>query len=53
LAITPWARLAPGLQVVKPARKRTVGTSEGGVVGAGVKPINTATVLGIRLKRII
>jgi len=53
VAITPWARLAPDLQVVKPAQKRTVGTNQGGVVGGGVKPINTATVLGIRLRLII
>jgi porin len=50
VAITPWARLAPDLQVIKPAQKRTVGTSQGGVPGAGVKPVGTATVLGVRLK---
>jgi porin len=53
VAITPWARLAPDLQVVKPAQKRTVGASQGGVVAGSVKPVDTATVLGIRLKLII
>ena len=53
VAITPWARVAPDLQVVRPAQKRTVGTSQGGVVGGSAKPVNTATVLGIRLKLII
>jgi porin len=48
VAITPWARLAPDLQVVRPAQKRTVGTGQG-----GVKSVDTATVLGVRLKVII
>jgi porin len=53
VAIVPWARVAPDLQVVHPAQKRTIVSNQGGALGVGVKPIDTATVLGIRLKLII
>jgi porin len=53
VAITPWARLAPDLQVVSPAQKRTVGTGQAGAVASGVRPVETATMVGIRLKLII
>ena len=41
-AVTPWFRVTPDLQVLIPARERTLGTPP--------QPIDTALVLGIRAK---
>ena len=47
VALTPWALLTPDIQVVHPAQKDRV------VLGGPVlfrEGVNTATVLGLRLK---
>jgi len=41
-AVTPWFRVTPDLQVLIPARERTIGTPP--------QPIDTALVLGMRAK---
>lgn len=50
LAITPWMKLTPDIQLVRPAQRRTVGTSG---IQASVKHVDTAAVVGIRLQLII
>ncbi len=39
VAITPWMRLTPDVQIVRPAQRRTVASSGGSVVGASVTRI--------------
>ena len=46
IAITPWMKLTPDIQVVRPAQKRMIS-------GGGVKRVDTATVLGLRLQLIL
>jgi porin len=56
-ALTPWIRLTPNIQIVRPAQKEVV-TSV--ATGGGIPPtitinkesIGTATVLGVRLQLI-
>jgi porin len=48
LAITPWAKLTPDVQLVRPAQRRTVDAN-----GARVQHVDTSVVVGIRLQLII
>jgi porin len=46
IGITPWMKLTPDVQFVRPAQRRMVS-------GGGVKRVDTATVLGLRLQLIL
>jgi porin len=53
-ALTPWMRLTPNIQIVRPAQKDVVTsvTTGGGLPSIIKDRINTATVLGVRLQLI-
>ena len=48
-AITPWIKLTPDIQVVRPAQKNTF-NSDGGILNISKKSVDTATVIGLRLQ---
>jgi porin len=49
VAITPWLKLTPDIQVIRPAQKEFVDTE---VFVPTTKNVGTATVLGLRLQMI-
>jgi carbohydrate-selective porin OprB len=52
-AVTPWMKLTPDIQVIRPAQKQAISLGPGGPIPTLVKnDINTATVLGLRLQLI-
>jgi porin len=51
IAITPWMKLTPDIQFVRPAQKHEYNT-ENGILNITRKGIETATVLGLRLQMI-
>jgi porin len=53
-ALTPWMKLTPNIQIVRPAQKDVVTsvTTGGGIPRITRDSINTATVLGVRLQLI-
>lgn len=51
IAITPWMKLTPDIQFVRPAQKHQYNV-DGGILNISRKEIDTATVLGIRLQMV-
>jgi porin len=52
-ALTPWMKLTPNIQIVRPAQKDVVtSVTTGGIPSITRDSINTATVLGVRLQLI-
>ncbi len=51
-AITPWMRLTPDIQYIRPAQKQSVSINTGGVPPISTSGISSATVLGLRLQMI-
>ena len=49
-AVTPWMKLTPYIQVIRPAQKEVVSISMDGIPSVSGKSIETATVLGLRLQ---
>ena len=49
-ALTPWAWLAPDMQVIRPAQKNALSFNMPGLPIISSGNINTATVLGLRLR---
>jgi porin len=49
-ALTPWMKLTPNIQIVRPAQKDVVSVTTGGIPSITRDSINTATVLGVRLQ---
>ncbi|OPX94187.1 MAG: Carbohydrate-selective porin, OprB family [Syntrophorhabdus sp. PtaU1.Bin002] len=49
-AVTPWMRLTPNIQIIRPAQKDVVSVATGGTHGISRESINTATILGTRLQ---
>jgi porin len=52
IAVTPWMRLTPDIQIIRGAQRNTVSTNTAGTSIVGMKSIDTATVLGLRLQLI-
>ena len=50
IAVTPWMKLTPDLQVIRPAQKQVISLNTGGIPIVRTKSIDTATVLGLRLQ---
>jgi porin len=48
-AITPWVKLTPNIQVIRPAQKNEYDFS-GGILNVSRKNIDTATILGLRME---
>jgi porin len=46
IALTPWMKLTPNIQVIRPAQKEVVSITPGGIPSS----IDTATLLGLRLQ---
>lgn len=53
-AVTPWMRLSPNIQIVRPAQKEIVESITHGIILPHIhkKSIDTATILGVRLQLI-
>ncbi len=51
IAITPWMKLTPDIQVVRPAQKNQFNI-EGGILNISKKSVDTATVVGLRLQMV-
>jgi porin len=49
IALTPWMKLTPNIQVIRPAQKYEYDFA-GGVLNISRKNIDTATILGLRLQ---
>jgi porin len=49
-AVTPWMKLTPYIQVIRPAQKEVVSISTDGIPSVSGKSIEPATVLGLRLQ---
>lgn len=50
-AVTPWMRLTPSVQIVRPAQKDAVTTvTAHGITHIGRTSVSTATILGVRLQ---
>jgi len=50
IGITPWMKLTPDIQVVRPAQKKQIVGQD--ILTAGTKDVDTATVIGLRLQLI-
>ncbi|MBI5632795.1 MAG: carbohydrate porin [Nitrospirae bacterium] len=50
IALTPWLKLTPDIQVIRPAQKEMLSVSADGLSLISHKKIDTATVLGLRLQ---
>jgi porin len=50
VAITPWMKLTPDVQVIRPAQKKQIVGQD--ILTAGLKDVDTATVIGLRLQLI-
>ncbi len=53
IAVAPWARLTPDIQVVRPAQKRSLFLNTAGPAVISNSDIGTATVLGLRLRLVL
>ena len=51
-ALTPWMKLTPNIQIIRPAQKDVVSVTTGGIPSITRESINTVTVLGMRLQLI-
>jgi porin len=51
-ALTPWMKLTPNIQVIRPTQKNVVSVITGGIPSINRKSIDTATVIGVRLQLI-
>ena len=51
-AVTPWMRLTPNIQIVRPAQKDAFSVTTGGIPSISRDRINTVTVFGARLQLI-
>lgn len=52
IALTPWMKLTPDIQVIRPSQKNAVSVANGGLHTVSTKSIDTVTVLGLRLQMI-
>ncbi|HME45744.1 MAG TPA: carbohydrate porin [Syntrophorhabdales bacterium] len=52
IAVTPWMKVRPDIQVIKGAQKNVVSINTAGTSIVNTKAIDTATVLGLRLQLI-
>ena len=52
IAITPWLKLTPDIQIIRPAQKEVLSVSTDGLTLISHKKIDTATVIGLRLQMI-
>jgi porin len=52
IALTPWMKLTPDIQVIRPSQKDAVGVTNGGISTVSTKNIDTVTVLALRLQLI-
>jgi porin len=52
IAVTPWMKLTPNVQVIRPAQKQVVSVNSGGIPTVSTQGTNTATALGLRLQLI-
>lgn len=52
IALMPWMKLTPDIQVIRPAQKNAVSIITAGIPSVSTKNIDTATVLGLRLQLI-
>jgi porin len=52
MALTPWLKMTPNVQVVRGAQKNTVSVIPGGIPIIVRSNIDTATVLGVRLQMV-
>ena len=52
IAVTPWMKLTPDIQVIRGAQKNVVSINTAGTSIVSTKSIDTATVLGLRLQLI-
>jgi porin len=49
-AITPWMKLTPDIQVIRPAQKERLQVDSGNLLAGRRKDVDTATVIGLRLQ---
>jgi porin len=52
IALTPWMKLTPDIQVIRPAQKNIANISTDGIPTVSTKSLDTAIVLGLRLQLI-
>jgi porin len=52
IAITPWMKLTPDIQVIRPAQKQALKIDEDTLLLSKKKDVDTATVIGLRLQMI-
>jgi porin len=52
IAVTPWMKLTPNVQLIRGAQRQVVSVNTGGVATVSTQDINTVTVLGLRLQLI-
>jgi porin len=55
IALLPWMKLTPNIQIVRPSQKDVVSVTTGGIpptININKESIGTATVLGVRLQLI-
>jgi len=50
IGITPWMKLTPDIQVIRPAQKKQIVGQD--ILTASLKDVDTATVIGLRLQLI-
>jgi porin len=50
IALTPWVKLTPNIQVIQPAQKNIANIGTDGIPTVSTKSIDTAIVLGLRLQ---
>ncbi|MEW6584675.1 MAG: carbohydrate porin [Nitrospirota bacterium] len=50
IAITPWMKLTPDIQVIRPAQKQVLQIDEDTLLLSKKKDVDTATVIGLRLQ---
>jgi porin len=51
-AITPWMRLTPDIQVIRPAQKETLQIDSEHLLASKKKDVDTATIIGLRLQMV-
>jgi porin len=52
IALTPWLKLTPDIQIIRPAQKELVSIETGPPPSVSREGIKNATVLGLRLQLI-
>jgi porin len=51
-AITPWMKLTPDIQVIRPAQKETLQIDSEHLLASKKKDVDTATIIGLRLQMV-